>query len=71
VKKVSYFTAFNSLHHHPPLQISKGDLELGIPNGLVVSTEDWGSGGPRFNSRHHQKIFSIWTIDKMKQKRDD
>jgi hypothetical protein len=27
-EKSQYFTAFNSLHHQPPLQISKGDLEL-------------------------------------------
>ncbi len=27
-EKSQYFTAFNSLHHQPPLKISKGDLEL-------------------------------------------
>jgi hypothetical protein len=27
-EKSQYFTAFNSLHHQPPLQISNGDLEL-------------------------------------------
>ena len=27
-EKSQYFTAFNSLHHQPPLQISKGDLDL-------------------------------------------
>jgi hypothetical protein len=27
-EKSQYFTAFNSLQHQPPMQISKGDLEL-------------------------------------------
>ncbi len=26
--KSQYFTAVNSIHHQPPLQVSKGDLEL-------------------------------------------
>ena len=30
---------------------------MGIPSGLAVSIGDWGSGGPRFESRHARKFF--------------
>ena len=32
-------------------------LTRGIPCGLTVSIEDWGSGGRRFESRRRQNIF--------------
>ena len=42
---------------------------MGIPSGLRVSAEDWGSGGPRFESRWMTIIYLIISLLDGRKKR--